>query len=93
MRNPIQLAKSSTLSTLVAFLCVSVLSGCNLMMPQSQEHSGWIELFDGETLSGWSQVNGDAPYTALNGAIRGTNVLDSPNSFLASQEVYADFVL
>lgn len=53
----------------------------------------WISLFDGETLDGWTQVNGNAPYEVVDGAIRGTNVLDTPNSFLATENTYSDFVL
>ncbi len=33
------------------------------------------------------------PYEVVEGAIRGTNVLDTPNSFLATNEAYSDFVL
>lgn len=50
-------------------------------------------LFDGETLTGWEQVNGKAPYAVEDGAIVGTYVLDSPNSFLATTKTYGDFVL
>ena len=44
--------------------------------------SGWQSLFDGKTLNGWKQLTGTAGYTVENGAIVGTTVLNSPNSFL-----------
>ncbi len=55
--------------------------------------SRWRDLFDGQSLDGWQQLNGNAPYTVVDGAIRGMNVLQSPNSFLATEDEYADFVL
>lgn len=93
MINSIRPVNASLLSMLGAVACLFLLAGCSHVTPQSQAPTPWIELFDGETLKGWSQVNGDAPYVVLDGVIRGTNVLDSPNSFLASDEVYSDFVL
>lgn len=54
---------------------------------------GWVELFNGKDLSGWKQVNGTAPYKVENGVIVGTTVPDSPNSFLATEKEYGDYVL
>ena len=72
---------------------VLLLGGCGHAGSPLPEPSRWVELFDGQSLAGWQQVNGDAPYEAIDGVIRGTNVLDSPNSFLASDGRYSDFVL
>lgn len=52
----------------------------------------WEPLFNGRDLSGWKQVNGSAPYTVVDGAIVGTTVPGSPNSFLATEKAYRDFV-
>jgi hypothetical protein len=52
----------------------------------------WEPLFNGKDLSGWKQVNGTAPYTVVDGAIVGTTVPGSPNSFLATEKTYRDFV-
>ena len=54
---------------------------------------GWVTLFDGKTLDGWRQINGTATYTVENGAVVGTSVAGSPNSFLRSEKTYGDFVL
>lgn len=54
---------------------------------------GWVDLFDGKTLDGWHRINGTATYAVENGVIVGTSVVDSPNSFLASEKTYGDFVL
>lgn len=50
-------------------------------------------LFDGKSLSGWKQLNGTAPYEVVDGAIVGTTRTGTPNSFLATEKSYADFVL
>ncbi len=50
-------------------------------------------LFNGKDLAGWKVVNGSAPYTVENGVIVGTTVPNSPNSFLATERTYRDFIL
>lgn len=50
-------------------------------------------LFDGKTLKGWKQLGGAANYTIENGEIIGTAVLNTGNSFLATEKEYGDFVL
>ncbi|MCA9124571.1 MAG: DUF1080 domain-containing protein [Planctomycetaceae bacterium] len=54
---------------------------------------GWTSLFDGKSLSGWTQKNGTAKYTVVDGTIRGETNEGSPNSFLCSDKVYGDFEL
>lgn len=53
----------------------------------------WIELFDGETLDGWVQRGGSANYSAEGDSIVGRTVLNTPNSFLCSEQDYGDFIL
>ncbi len=53
----------------------------------------WIDLFDGKTLDGWEVHSGTATYKVENGAIVGTAVLGSPNSFLCTKQKYGDFIL
>jgi hypothetical protein len=54
---------------------------------------GWRPLFDGESLSGWHKVDGDAELRVENGAIVGVTRVGTPNTFLATDEVFADFAL
>jgi hypothetical protein len=54
---------------------------------------GWNDLFNGKDLSGWHQLNGHAKYTVENGEIVGTTVVNTPNSFLATNKDYGDFFL
>lgn len=53
----------------------------------------WVSLFNGRDLKGWKQLNGKAKYEVKDGAIVGTTVSDEPNSFLATEKNYTDFIL
>lgn len=55
--------------------------------------NGWIRLFDGHSLEGWSVKNGFAKYKVRNGTIVGTSALASPNTFLCTERTFGDFVL
>lgn len=50
-------------------------------------------LFNGKNFNGWKQLNGKAKYTIENGEIVGTTVFGEPNSFLATEKDYDDFIL
>jgi len=54
---------------------------------------GWVSLFDGKTLEGWTQRNGTATYRVEEGTIVGKTAEGSPNSFLCTDEQYSDFEL
>ena len=54
---------------------------------------GFVELFNGENLDGWTQRNGTATYRVEDGAIVGTTSEGSPNSFLCTDKLYGDFEL
>lgn len=58
-----------------------------------QSDDGWIDLFDGKSLDGWVQRGGKAEYTIEDGAVVGTTVPNTPNSFLCTKKEYGDFVL
>ncbi|REJ75787.1 MAG: DUF1080 domain-containing protein, partial [Planctomycetota bacterium] len=54
---------------------------------------GFVDLFNGENLNGWTQRNGTATYRVEDDAIVGTTSEGSPNSFLCTDELYGDFEL
>jgi hypothetical protein len=56
-------------------------------------HAEWKNLFDGESLDGWTIKNGWAEYRVEDGAIIGKSVPESPNTFLTTDENFGDFVL
>ena len=59
----------------------------------SQPKKGWQKLFNGKDLKGFKQLNGKAIYEVKNGELVGTTVPDQPNSFLATEKDYGDFIL
>ncbi|MEM9144488.1 MAG: DUF1080 domain-containing protein, partial [Bacteroidota bacterium] len=61
---------------------------------QSEKDNGpWEPLFNGTSLVGWSTKGGKAPYKIEDGAIVGTTVHNTPNTFLATDKMYDDFIL
>ena len=60
---------------------------------QDAGDNGWHALFNGVDLTGWTQLNGEASYTVDHGEIVGTTVTNTPNSFLATEQTYGDFLL
>lgn len=54
---------------------------------------GFVSLFDGKSLDGWTQRNGQATYGVEDGVIVGKTAVNSPNSFLCSDKAYCDFEL
>lgn len=53
----------------------------------------WINLFNGNNLDGWKQLNGKAKYEVVGSEIVGTTVPGKENSFLVTEKTYFDFVL
>src|SRR6476646_10354912 len=59
----------------------------------AEDETGFRPLFDGKSLAGWVQRAGKAKYAVEDGAIVGTTVLGTPNSFLCTDRDYGDFIL
>lgn len=59
----------------------------------AKNKEGWQSLFNGKDLTGWHQLNGQAKYHVEKGEIVGTTVSNTPNSFLATDKDYGDFIL
>lgn len=74
-------------------LAVIILTLITFTTHGQKKETGWKKLFNGKDLKGWNVVNGKAPYTVEKGVIVGTTIADSPNSFLATDETYGDFIL
>lgn len=53
----------------------------------------FVELFNGDDLTGWVQRGGEAEYSVEDGEIVGRTVLDTPNSFLCTEKAYDNFML
>ncbi|MCK4879331.1 MAG: DUF1080 domain-containing protein [Bacteroidales bacterium] len=59
----------------------------------SAGQDGWISLFDGETLEGWSVHSGFATFRVEDGCIVGQAIKESPNTFLCTDREFSDFIL
>ncbi len=64
-----------------------------LVLTSCQSNDGWQKLFNGKDLTGFKQLNGEAPYHVEDGCIVGTSVTGQPNSFLVTEKDYGDFIL
>lgn len=87
---PLHMAKK-TLSLFGAATAVA----CLLLSVSHADHhgGGWVSLFDGKTLKGWTPKNGLAHYRIVDGTILGRTTDGSPNSFLCTAKEYGDFEL
>lgn len=90
---------SRTITLLAAFAASSAIlplmggcKSCDKPATASQEAKS-VALFDGRTLTGWTQRGGGAVYTVENGAIVGETRPNQPNAFLCTTRDYADFDL
>lgn len=66
---------------------------CVMMTYAAESTDGWVNLFNGENLDGWVQINGTATYEVEDGTILGKTAEGSPNSFLCTVKHYSDFEL
>lgn len=70
-----------------------VLTTALFTQASAQNKSGYTSLFDGKTLKGWKRLAGTADYKVQNGAIIGTTVAGSGNTFLVTEKEYGDYIL
>ncbi len=75
------------------WLLLGLLGLAGVPCTSTAQDGEWIDLFDGETLNGWSIHSGFAEYRVEDGAIVGTAVKGSPNTFLCTDMEYGNFIL
>ncbi|MBD1262099.1 DUF1080 domain-containing protein [Maribacter polysiphoniae] len=78
------LKKALLLLTVIGFLSCA---------QKEKDNTPWSTIFDGKTLDGWSRIGGEATYKVEDGAIVGSTVRNTPNTFLRSDKLYGDFIL
>ncbi len=74
---------------LLAFTVLAGVANLNVIA----EDEGFVAIFDGKTLAGWVQRGGNAEYAVEDGAVVGSSVPNTPNSFLCTNKDYGNFVL
>lgn len=53
----------------------------------------WTNLFNGKDFDGWKKLNGTAEYHIEGNEIVGVTKMKTPNTFLATEKMYGDFIL
>jgi hypothetical protein len=74
-------------------VAIAMIFALYLLFPAAGYSQQWTPLFNGKDLAGWHEANGTAIYKAENGELVGQTVAGSPNSFLATDKNYSDFIL
>ena len=77
------------LVTICAFLLLAIAT-CSIT---NADDPGFVDLFNGKNLDGWTQRNGTATYRIEGDSIVGKTSEGSPNSFLCTDKLYGDFEL
>ena len=78
----------------VRTLCSMLVLGfvlCPLAL--AADDDGFVPLFDGKSLDGWTQRGGKANYKVTDGVILGSSIPNTSNSFLCTEKDYGDFIL
>lgn len=71
----------------------TLLLSLGVLLPALAQNEQWTNLFDGKMFKGFKQLNGQAKYEVKNGVMVGTTVANTPNSFMATEKEYGDFIL
>lgn len=72
---------------------LSVLTCILFSLNTFAQSNNWENLFNGKNLKGWKKLNGNAEYKIEDGAIVGVSKMNTPNTFLATNKMYSDFIL
>lgn len=76
--------------SLLILVCL-LMAACG--KPTVETREGWTNLFDGESLDGWKQLDGEAEFSIEDGVIVGSAVANTPNTFLVTEQTFEDFIL
>ena len=91
--------KSISLILGAAAIAASVTTSCAPKankLTASEKADGWQLLFDGETLNGWRDFNGDSltgPWTVVDGTIQAEGNGNDANGYIVTEKEYANFDL
>ena len=70
-----------------------LLGAADAFAGDKNKKKGFVSLFNGKNLDGWVKRGGKANYKVEGGAIVGTTVPNTPNTFLCTEQDYGDFIL
>lgn len=72
----------------ISILLLVMMAASGVMVAQE-----WVDLFNGKNLEGWEKLDGTAEYRVEDGEIVGVSRRGTPNTFLATRQLYGDFIL
>ena len=72
---------------------VFILIAMLVAVATSAQEPQWQNLFNGKNLKGWTKLNGTAEYKIQDNAIVGVSKMGTPNTFLATDKMYDNFIL
>lgn len=72
---------------------VFILMAMLVAVATSAQEPQWQNLFNGKNLKGWTKLNGTAEYKIQDNAIVGVSKMGTPNTFLATDKMYDNFIL
>ncbi len=83
-----------TFCVAVAFLAAFACCAVTTAFAADGDEEGFVSLFDGESLNGWTTHGGSAKYWVEDGAIVGECVPNAPNNtFLCYEKPFGNFIL
>lgn len=75
------------------FTCLTCILLFTLVISSCSKKAVWEPLFNGDNLSNFEVLNGNAEYKIEDNMIVGVSKPNTPNTFLATKEKYGDFIL
>ena len=72
-------------TSIVALAAMFLLTACG--------NDGWVTLFNGQDFTGFKQLGGNVTYMVEDGCMVGISKAGEMNSFMATEELYDDFIL
>ncbi len=76
--------------TLKLFSTALVIACCAVSSSYAERE---VKIFNGKDFEGWTQKGGEATYAVEDGVIVGRSVPNTPNTFMATNDEYGDFIL
>lgn len=73
--------------------CSSPNQEINTQSSPAPQEAPWKDMFESNSLDGWHIMNGEASYEISDGIITGTTKYGTPNTFLATNDTFTDFIL
>lgn len=75
------------------FMLIIAMIILGFQVVNAQEEENWKPLFNERNFDGFTKLNGEAQYHVEDGAMVGVSQMGTPNTFMATDKKYTDFIL